>query len=163
MQPNSGPRSGHGGPPRREDEDLASLLKPPAERFRYFSANNSTAPRPEMLDREAQEVARALASLPSSQLRRFYSAVMALKRQIELDSQLPDEMIRARLALLKAQASYTWKRREREYPRDLVTFFTRHADAVRSRQDFLRGFQPHFEAVIAFHKVFERKTRGERE
>ena len=170
MQRNFGPGGTRGTPPnrshapapRQEEDDFGSLLTPSAERFRYFSAN-SNAPRPEMLDKEAQEVAHKLATLPASQLRRFYRSVMALKRQMELDPKLADDMIRARLALLKAQAAYTWKRQERSYPPDLVSFFTRHADAVRTRHDFLRGFQPHFEAVVAFHKVFEKKTGGERE
>ena len=85
---------------------------------------------------------------------------MALKRQLELDRKIADEDIRTRLGLLKAQAAYTWKRGEKAkppYPAELVAFFTRHADAVQTRDDFLRGFCRHFEAVVAYHKAFGTK------
>jgi CRISPR type III-A-associated protein Csm2 len=115
-----------------------------------------------MLDAEARRVAEDLASLPASQLRRFYGSAMALRRRLELDTdrKVPDEEIRSHLALLKAQAAYTQKRNSR-YPKELVRFFTLHAASVQNRVDFLRGFQPHFEAVVAYHKVFEQKGNGE--
>lgn len=151
--PQGGPGGASGG------RDWERLLRPPETPFAYF-APNTEAPRAEMLDREAEEVAKRLASLPASQLRRFYGAVMALRRRLDLDKSVPDEEIRAQLALLKAQAAYTYRRRERDYPQELVEFFTRHAAAVRTRKDFLLGFQKHFEAVVAYHKVFEQK-RGD--
>jgi CRISPR type III-A-associated protein Csm2 len=135
--------------------NIAAQLRPPAKRFLYFQ-ENSGEPRPEIVGEEAENVARELKALPASQLRRFYSAAMALKRQLELDhsGRVTDEEVRTRLGLLKAQAAYTCKR-GRNYPLELVAFFTRHADAVRKRDDFLRGFCRHFEAVVAYHKVFE--------
>lgn len=159
--PGGPPQGGGSGGPAGGGRDWDRLLRPPEQPFVYF-APNSDAPRAEMLDREAEEVAKRLASLPASQLRRFYGAVMALRRRLELDKDksVPDEEIHAQLALLKAQAAYTYRRRERDYPQELVAFFTRHAAAVRTRKDFLLGFQKHFEAVVAYHKVFEQK-RGE--
>ena len=67
-----------------------------------------------------------------------------------------DDEIVAALMLLRAKAAYTWGRQSK-YPDELVAFFTRHAHSVKTKADFLRGFQPHFEAVMAFHKVFEEK------
>jgi CRISPR-associated protein Csm2 len=142
---------GNADPARGRIEDL---LRPPAQLPRYF-AGNSTAPRAELLAREAEEVAKRLATVPASQLRRL----VALKRRCELAG-APDEEILAQLTLLRAKAAYTWTRNDR-YPGELVAFFTRHAAAVRGREDFLHGFQPHFEAVMAFHKVFEQKDRRE--
>ncbi len=139
-----------------EDRDLAALLRP-GEPIRYFVANGEAA-RKELFDKEAEDVAKELATLPASQLRRFYGEVMALKRRLELDAELKisDAEIQARLALLKAEAAYTYKRGNK-YPPRLVRFFTDHAASVSGRKDFLRGFQPHFEAVVAFHKFYERK------
>jgi CRISPR type III-A-associated protein Csm2 len=131
------------------------LLRPPAQRLPYFSANDPKAIEARLLGEEAEQVARKLAEVPASQLRRFYAEVMALKRRAEL-ANASDEEIRAQLTLLRAKAAYTWQRQSR-YPGELVAFFTRHAASVQTRHDFLRGFQPHFEAVMAFHKVFERK------
>jgi CRISPR type III-A-associated protein Csm2 len=146
---------GGGGGDRRRLEDL---LRPPreSERERYFSANDPNAPDRDLLGSKAEEVAKKLATMPSSQLRRFYAEVMALKRRAEL-TDITDAEIRSELMLLRAKAAYTWKRQEKKYPEELVAFFNRHAHSVRTKKEFLRGFQPHFEAVMAFHKVFEIK------
>jgi len=156
----SGPRSGHGGGAggNQQAEDrgqINDLLRPPKEPLRYFSAKDPKAVDPRLLGEEAEQVARKLATVPASQLRRFYAEVMALKRRAELP-EVSDEAIRAELMLLRAKAAYTWQR-QNKYPGELVAFFTRHAASVKTKYDFLRGFQPHFEAVMAFHKVFEKK------
>lgn len=139
--------------------EIEEALRPPAQPPVYF-APNSAAVRPELLDDEAQTTARALATIPASQLRRFYAEVTALKRRIELaTTSIPDDEVQAQMALLKAKAAYTCRRQDR-YPIELVKFFARHAAAVKGKDDFQRGFQPHFEAVMAYHRVFEIKKRG---
>lgn len=143
--------AGEGGDRGRLEE----LLKPPAQPVQYFAANDRTAPNATLLGSEAEHVARRLASVRASQLRRFYGEVMALKRRAEL-TKITDEEIRAQLMLLRAKAAYTWSRQS-SYPGELVAFFNRHAHSVKTKEDFLRGFQPHFEAVMAFHKAFEDK------
>ncbi|GGG15786.1 hypothetical protein GCM10010964_00090 [Caldovatus sediminis] len=156
-----GARPAQGGTPQgagdrhRSRGRIEELLRPPAQPLRYFSANDPKAIEAGLLGTEAEQVAQKLAGVPASQLRRFYAEVMALKRRVELAG-ASDEEIRAHLTLLRAKAAYTWGR-QTQYPDELVLFFTRHAASVRTRHDFLRGFQPHFEAVMAFHKVFERK------
>lgn len=136
---------------------IADLLKPPRELPVYFVGNDHRAPRPELVDSEAFSVAEKLAFLPASQLRRFYAAVMALRQQRErAKNGLPDELLRSEMGLLKARAAYT-RMRQNNYPDELVLFFTRHAAAVKNWNDFLYGFQPHFEAVVAYHKVLENK------
>jgi CRISPR type III-A-associated protein Csm2 len=147
---------GAGGNHQNDDRGhIADLLRPPAQPLRYFSANDPKAVEPRLLGEEAEQVARKLATVPASQLRRFYAEVMALKRRAEL-TEVSDEAIRAEMMLLRAKAAYTWQRQNR-YPGELVAFFTRHAASVKTKHDFLRGFQPHCEAVMAFHKVFEKK------
>jgi CRISPR type III-A-associated protein Csm2 len=148
-----GGHGGGGGGDRGRPEDP---LRRPEQPVRYFSANDPNAPDRDLLGSKAEEVAKKLATVPASQLRRFYAEVMALKRRAEL-TDITDAEIRAQLMLLRAKAAYTWKRQENKYPEELVAFFNRHAHSVQSKTDFLRGFQPHFEAVMAFHKVFEVK------
>lgn len=140
---------------------MSALLRPPVERYQYFTGNAQT-PRPDIVGNDARQCAESLATLPASQLRRFYGAAIALKQQLnqDKDRSIADDEIRTRLGLLKAQAAYTYKR-GRNYPTELVSFFTRHADAVRTREDFLRGFCRHFEAVVAYHRVFEKKNNAE--
>ncbi|MBW8269019.1 type III-A CRISPR-associated protein Csm2 [Caldovatus aquaticus] len=148
---------GNGG--NEERGCIGNLLRPPAQPVRYFSPNDPKAVEPRLLGEEAEQVARKLRTVPASQLRRFYAEVTALKRRAEL-ADASDEEIRSALMLLRAKAAYTWQRQSR-YPGELVAFFTRHAASVKTRHDFLRGFQPHFEAVMAFHKVFEEKRGAE--
>jgi CRISPR-associated protein Csm2 len=137
------------------DRRLEELLKPPAQPVRYFEGNDAKAPATRLLADEAEQVAKKLAKLPANQIRRFYGEVMALKRRAELTA-MGDAEIVAQLMLLRAKAAYTWGR-QKDYPEELVAFFNRHAHSVKTKQDFLRGFQPHFEAVMAFHKLFEEK------
>jgi len=152
-----GPRGGGGGGQGRARE-IEQALRPPAQPLAYF-APNSLAVRKELLDGDAERIAKDLATVPASQLRRFYAEVMALKRRVELAANVVDEDVQAQMALLKAKAAYTCKR-QGKYPIELVAFFTCHAAAVKGKIDFLRGFQPHFEAVMAYHRVFEEKKGG---
>ncbi len=156
QQLRGGGRQGDGGKGGGDNRDRRQdVLKPPNQQEQYFSAKDSTAPDADLLGSKAEDVARKLASVPTSQLRRFYGEVMALKRRAELTS-ISDAEIVAQMMLLRAKAAYTWGRQKR-YPGELVAFFNRHAHSVKTKQDFLYGFQPHFEAVMAFHKVFEKE------
>ncbi len=149
-----------GGRGANRVHEIEEALRPPAQPASYLTADRRTV-RPELVGEEAKDTAKKLASIPASQLRRFYAEVMALKRRIELTTAVTDDEVQAQMALLKAKAAYTCRRRE-EYPLELVRFFTRHAAAVRGSDDFKRGFQPHFEAVMAYHRVFEvKKGEGE--
>lgn len=158
MRPNETPNKGGGTDAGQKS--IADLLRPPSQTVVYFTANDRRTVRPALVGAEAEEVAKNFATLPASQLRRFYADVMALKRRIEHGAATDDEVV-SRMMLLRAKAAYT-RARQKSYPDELVTFFTRHAAAVKGREDFLRGFQPHFEAVMAFHKVFERKKDDDR-
>ncbi len=149
--PGGGQQNGH-----TSEAALQKVLAPPAARFQYFSDKGSKTPRPEIFDKDARAAGEKLAGIPPSQLRRFYAETTALKRQLELatDAPLPDEAIRARLHLLKARAAYTWARHMNDknyHYRELAQFFTLHAASVQGKDDFLFGFQPFFEAVIAYH------------
>lgn len=159
--------SGGGG----QGDRFTQHLKPPETPVRYFQANDQKAPDSTLFGKEAEEEARKLAEVPASQLRRFYAEVMALKRRAEL-TDISDAEIVAQLSLLRAKAAYTAARQGRDADKrdadkrdagkrdaffNLVAFFNRHAHSVKTKNDFLRGFQPHFEAVMAFHKVFDEK------
>lgn len=150
-----------GGGQGQSREAIEELLRPPAQKVVYFVGNDRKAIDGRLLAEEAEKVARNLAKMPASQLRRFYAEVMSLKRRVELASTTDEEVdkeVRARMLLLRAKAAYTWGR-QKSYPAELVRFFTRHAASVQTRDDFLRGFQPHFEAVMAFHRAFQEEKK----
>jgi CRISPR-associated protein Csm2 len=157
--PPGGRPGGSGGGPRGPsiEERLRSQ-----DSVVYFADAERKAIRKDLLDGEAEQVARRLRSVPASQLRRFFGSVMTLKRRIELERPVP-ELVQAEMALLKASAAYACKRSnyrrdEERDPDELVSFFVRHARSVRDAQDF-NAFARHFEAVIAYHKCFEDRQR----
>ncbi len=134
------------------------LLAPPERPVEYF-ANKGKPGEPivrrELLDEEAMTEAREFANgLKTTQLRRFYGEVQAIKRATET-ANLQEDGIRARLALLKAHAVYA--KGQKKVPDAFVKFIVLHASSVKTRDDFLRGFVPHFEAVVAYHRLYAKE------
>jgi CRISPR-associated protein Csm2 len=142
---------GGGGGAGVGDAEVAALLKPPAEREQYFGPNGRTI-RPDLLDARAQEMAAKLAELPNTQLRRFYDPVVALRLKAQA-GKLDAEQVKAELAMMKARAAYAHKRPGQKVPAELVKFFTRHAASVDSPEKLV-AFARHFEAIVAYHRVY---------
>jgi CRISPR-associated protein Csm2 len=142
--------------PDQEDNEIAQILKSP-NRIGLWSGNDRRSFRPELLDSEAQERAKALREVASSQLRRFYGPTVAFRQRLEIDQQVTDSEVEAQIAYLKASSAYAGARKQ---PKALVEFFVAAANSVKTRDDYI-CFARHFEAVMAFHKVFEQK-RAER-
>ncbi len=157
----AGQRGGHGGRGGPGSGNrIAEILRNPRP-VRYFADPEGRAINRDLLDTEAQRLAETFGqSVKSAQLRRFYGDVMALKRQVETDRTLPDDAIRAQLALLKAKAAYA-KARDNKLPDEFLRFFNDNAEAVKGRKDF-GAFVRYFEAVIAFHKVYNPNDKEER-
>jgi len=113
--------------------------------------------RPALFDAEAREIAREMTKIAHSQLRRFFGQVMADKRRFELraESGTPpdDSEALVAMALFKAKAAYAAKREQKNKP--LRNFAENHARLVKTIADF-RIFARHFEAVVAWHKVYEK-------
>lgn len=171
-------RNPPGGPPRGGGDHrgpatparIADRLRD-RERVVYFNApspapsksapTSKAAPRPELFGDEAEQLAKRLAGIPASQLRRFYSVVRTIKRQLDLDPNLGIDFIKSELALLKAKAAYALARLNyqpegEKNPDELLTLFVRHGNSVEDRDSF-NAFVRHFEAIMAYHKVFEDK------
>lgn len=152
--PSGGPRqptgggSGGGG-----DADVAALLRPPADKDKeqYFAGNGTTI-RPDLLDEKAQAMAEKLRELPNTQLRRFFDPVVALRLRAQAGKLGPDQ-VKAELAMMKARAAYAHKRPGQKVPPELVRFFTLHA-ASADTPDKLVAFARHFEAIVAYHRVY---------
>lgn len=134
-------------------EQIKALLRS-TEGAPYILAEK---PGPGFLDADARAQAERFAGLAQSQLRRFYGMVTGFKRRLELDSdaRLGNDEVQAQMAYLKAAAAYAAMRNQ---PPELAEFFIRHANSVRTRGHFER-FCRHFEAVVAYHKVFGKEKR----
>ncbi|BCX18986.1 MAG: hypothetical protein KatS3mg117_2668 [Geminicoccaceae bacterium] len=147
------PPAGGGGAGGGAEAEIAPLLKPPAEKMQYFEKlGPPPVIRAALLDEEARTQAERFKDLPNTQLRRFYDPVVALRLRAQA-GQIDPAQIKAELALMKARAAYAYKRPGMKVPADLVKFFTLHAHSVGSRDELL-AFARHFEAVVAYHRVY---------
>jgi CRISPR-associated protein Csm2 len=146
--------SGRSQPHQDTRTDLQAALQSTVS-LRYRDSDGHI--RPALLDKEAQDAADALKQITTTQLRRFFEQVGAIKRRIDVDSSLPESEILAQMAFLKAASAYAAGRSETNKP--VLDFTVKHANSIRTKQDFL-DFHRHFEAVIAFHKVYGKDTKG---
>lgn len=149
--PPDGPRN-----PSKQDK-IRELLKSDA-RASYIT---DAAPGPAFLDADARSQAEKFQNIPPSQLRRFYGMVVGFKRRIDLNPEnrigAPD--VQAQMAYLKAAAAYAAMRMpERDHPEELLQFFIGPANSVKTPAHF-EQFCRHFEAVVAYHKVFGKERR----
>ncbi|HHB12649.1 MAG TPA: type III-A CRISPR-associated protein Csm2 [Chromatiales bacterium] len=151
--PNGRHRGGHGG--NRVGPGI-----PNPRPVRYYTDDGRLDPA--LVDELAQKRAEEFRALKSTQLRRFFDEVQAIRRQWELEAgkgKDPDEAfseVRARFAMLKARGVYAKGRMRREIPDAFVQFLVDHVHAVKTARDF-QAFLRHFEAVVAFHKYLARE------
>jgi len=108
--------------------------------------------RPALLDADAQAAAKDLKDIATTQIRRFFSQVSAIRRRIEIDTRgiVTDAEVLAQVAFLKASAAYAAGRNNANSP--ILKFLVTHCNSIKDREDFIK-FHRHFEAVVAFHRV----------
>lgn len=153
--PNPGGTRGSGRPPAREE---AKRLPDPRPVEYFINDRYNT----KLVDERAEEVARQLAKVTATQMRRFYGDVMTLRRRLDLEAgeggeaarEKVFERLRSDFKLLKAKAVYACNREGNRLPEEFLRFFLDHVKAVQNLRDF-EAFCRHFEAVVAFHKFYE--------
>lgn len=121
----------------------------------YFDAAGNL--RVEYVDREHMEpLARAMANakLSTHQVRRFFSHCRMIEGQLKALGRTAESLERlwaveftafVRLDVFAADALAKQKA-----PKLFHDFIRRNVGVVKSHADFLRGFMPHFEALIGF-------------
>jgi CRISPR-associated protein Csm2 len=156
-KPPSGPRPGgprhgpgRGGPGAPPPQGL-----PKPRPITYYRDGQLV---PELMDKEAERMARQLDRVSKTQVRRFYGDVLTLRQRLETEAdwEAAFESLRADFKMLKAKAVYANGRSERAFPREFLQFFIDHVEAVKTAADF-QAFCKHFQAVVAFHKFFGRE------
>ncbi|MCZ2152997.1 MAG: type III-A CRISPR-associated protein Csm2 [Bryobacterales bacterium] len=153
-RPGGAPRGGGTSQYQRQ-----ALALPQPRPVRYFTNDGNL--NPNLLEAEAEKVAKGLEKMKASQLRRFYDAVVALRRRLDLESapgaearERSFEALRAEFKMLKARAVYANGRdRGRTFPDEMLQFVIDHVHAVKTARDF-DAFYRHFQAVVAFHKYY---------
>ncbi len=149
-------------PPRPVGAQAAGQQNRPVEKVKYFDDKGNL--RVELVDREAEEQARGLKDVRTSQLRRYYEDVLGLRRRLEyelanrtgVDEEAGFAALRPEFKMLRAKAYYANKRSAKVFPEEFKQFFERHVQSVETAKQF-RAFCKHFEAVVAFHKVYAKE------
>ena len=144
-------RKDHGQRGRRDAGDANAVAADVRRPERYRDGDKL---RPALFDEEARAEAERWRGIKSAQLRRFYGAVTAFVRKVEIDrgGRLSDTDAQVDMALLKASATYA-AARSREH-RPIRDYFEHHAKLVTGVESY-RDFARHFEAVVAYHKAVE--------
>jgi len=157
----SQPRPGGGGPRQGNSPGARTLPTPQAQPHPYRSASNHLDPF--WVDGGAEKEAKDFCALPPTQLRRFFSEVKGLARQLDLLTS-PDKgertaskeeawpRIHPQFAMLKSKVVYAQGRiGSKNMPDAFVQFIINHVAWVKSVEDF-ESFLAHFEAVVGFHR-----------
>src|SRR5947208_3407205 len=89
-----------GGSPRgrgsadQDENEIVEILKD-KNKITLWSDGERKTLRPELLDAEAQDRARALREVSSSQLRRFYGPAVAFKQRLQIDQNVTNSEVEA--------------------------------------------------------------------
>ena len=159
QRPDSGPlaRQGFGGrapsgsgtPERSLDEMWPDYLN--GGYFEGKDAMGNPALKPEMVARVRMEsLVRAMApTLTSHQARRFFQHCRAIQaRLLAKEAEWSSEV--TSFMMLDVAAADAAGKRPPKIPSLFHDFIRRNVAAVKTREDFLIGFLPHFEALIGF-------------
>lgn len=138
------------------EESLSEILK----KHGYF--NKAGNLRPQFVIREEIErIAQAMAKpvnredppLTKHQIRRFFQHCRAIEARLRAASSTW-EVEEAAFRQLDVAAADAFGKSPRKIPELFHNFIKSNVAAVKTEQDFLKGFLPHFEALVGFGSQF---------
>lgn len=161
-QPQQPPRHVPSGRP----EDHEPRLELPWENYLaagYFDGDGNL--RPEYVAREkvepfARRLANAHPPLTTHQLRRFFQHCRAIEAKVRARKE-SWEKLRPDFLKLDFAAADALGKSPSKIPKLFHDFIRRNVAAVRTQDDFLKGFLPHFEALVGLgsqHLQGERRS-----
>lgn len=96
--------------------------------------------------------------LTTAQLRRFFQHCRALESKLRYGASWGD--VRADFLRLDAAAADAFGKEPKKIPDLFYDFIRKNVAAVKDEKDFLKGFLPHFEAVVAFSSLYLQRARS---
>jgi CRISPR type III-A-associated protein Csm2 len=134
------------------EESLSEILK----KHGYF--NKAGNLRPQFVMREriapiAEAMANANPPLTMHQIRRFFQHCRAIEAKLRAKTSTW-EAEEAAFRQLDVAAADAFGKSQRKIPELFHDFIKSNVAAVRDEQDFLKGFLPHFEALVGFGSQF---------
>jgi CRISPR type III-A-associated protein Csm2 len=95
-----------------------------------------------------REMGYASPQLTNHQLRRFFQHARAIEARLKSRSKWSSEV--AEFKKLDVAAADAFGKSPRKIPKLFHDFVRRNVETVKSQDDFLKGFLPHFEALVGF-------------
>ena len=114
--------------------------------------------RREEMSRLAKGMTQGSKHLTTNQLRRFFSHARAIEARL-LAKTATWEEVEADFRRLDIAAADAFYKSEPKIPGLFHNFIQRNVAVVHSETDFLKGFMPHFEALVGFGTEFFRNER----
>jgi CRISPR type III-A-associated protein Csm2 len=126
---------------------------------KFFTDEGHT--RPDLVQKEAEDLAECFkdARLTRHQLRAFYGHAQNQQKRLKYGT--PFGAVQVEIGKLKAVAADRAGRRNNALPEAFKKFIDLNVNAVRTEKDYLQGFMPHFEAVVAYCAILRESERGE--
>lgn len=118
----------------------------------YFGSDGNI--REELLQRLPKSIAKMLGTkkLKNHQLRAFFHHVRAAENKMHLG--LAFEQVRGDIKNLEVFAADRVARGTESVPKQFYDFIVRNVESIKTGKDFLKGFVPHFQAVVAYFRYF---------
>jgi hypothetical protein len=152
------PRPRQGGQRSSQDVEHVEQLWPGYLQGGYFDAEGHL--RTEYVSRETVEplvrtMARAQPALTQGQLRRFFQHCRRIETRLRA-GEATWPTVRPQVLFLDAAAQDASGKMPRKIPALFRDFIQRNIAAVHDEKDLLRGFLPHFEALVGFGSPYIR-------
>jgi len=110
------------------------------------------------LEAIVRAMANARPALTTGQLRRFFMHCRGI--ETKLKSRALWGTIRPQFQFIDSAASDAHGKQPQKIPGLFYDFIRRNVNAVKTEQDFLHGFIPHFEALVGFGSLYIQKERN---
>ena len=99
-----------------------------------------------------REMSRARPQLTMHQLRRYFQHCRGIEAKLKqkISKDISWETEKAGFYKLDSAAADAYGKAQKKIPRLFHDFIKRNVETVKSEEDFLKGFLPHFEALVGF-------------
>lgn len=107
----------------------------------------------------AEEMTKAFPKLTSNQIRRYFQHCRAIETKL-LSKLVTWEQVVADFHMLDVSAADAYGKDPKKIPRIFHDFIKANVAAVKTEDDFIKGFLPHFEALLGFGSQFFQRERN---
>lgn len=149
---------GYGGGGHRQADDKVANHWPDYLKDGYFDANGCL--KIEYVSRDKVEpLAQKMASLTIHQVRRYFGHCRAIETRLKSGG-ATWESLWPEVKKLDIAAADGAAKQPPKIPALFHDFIKRNVDKIKTKDDFLKGFLPHFEALVGFGQAHFKKDRS---